>query len=159
MKNQWSAGTMSRANHMIYPPTVTEVEAIFFFPCSIRHRDRVCRIHLRMLRRLIAATEKGLPMLEYLYIGPLTEQNTILPHPSTPRAPIHAISCCPNLPFRSDVYCLWALSCPHLKISNHLPTLVGVASRKDLLGSLRTYPMQRHWTTLFYYFYFSFGGS
>jgi len=58
---------------------------------ALEHHDRVRRIRLRMrapqLMRLIAAIDGPFPLLEHLYICPLTPPDTNWPLPSTLRAP------------------------------------------------------------------------
>ena len=58
---------------------------------ALQHRDRVRRISLRMpvatLRRLVIAIDEEFPMLDYLYIGDLTNDNTGLMLPETFQAP------------------------------------------------------------------------
>ena len=59
---------------------------------ALTHRDRVRRIRLRMhvspLTRLIAAIDGAFPLLEYMYIQPLTVPDTNWSLPSTFRAPL-----------------------------------------------------------------------
>jgi len=58
---------------------------------ALHHHDRVRRISLRMpvpsLRRLIIAIDEKFPMLDYLYIGDLTNDHTDLMLPETFQAP------------------------------------------------------------------------
>jgi hypothetical protein len=58
---------------------------------ALQHRDRVCRISLRMpapsLQKLITAISDEFPILEFLSIGPRTKHNTHLILPSTFQAP------------------------------------------------------------------------
>jgi len=58
---------------------------------ALQHRDRVCRISLRMpapsLQKVITAINDEFPILEFLSIQPPTKQNTHLILPSTFQAP------------------------------------------------------------------------
>lgn len=58
---------------------------------ALRHRDRVCRIRLRMpvpdLQRFIMALDGRFPMLEYLYILPLLNYDMSLVFPKSFQAP------------------------------------------------------------------------
>ncbi len=58
---------------------------------ALQHRDRVCRISLRMLapslQKVITAINNEFPILEYLSIAPLMKHNTHLILPSTFQAP------------------------------------------------------------------------
>jgi hypothetical protein len=58
---------------------------------ALRHRDRVRRIRLLMpianLQKLILSLGGEFPMLEYLYVSPLTKHNTSLILPETLDAP------------------------------------------------------------------------
>ena len=75
--------------HTFETITVEDQEGILF---ALKHRDRVRRIRLRMhvppLVRLIAAIDGAFPLLEYLYIQPLTVPSTNWSLPSTFRAPL-----------------------------------------------------------------------
>ena len=58
---------------------------------ALKHRDRVRCIRLRAfvpsLARLVVAIEEGFPMLEYLYIEPMSAPDSNWSLPSTFRAP------------------------------------------------------------------------
>ena len=58
---------------------------------ALRHHRRVCRIRLCMpassLRRLLAAMDGEFPMLEYLYIKPLNDDDNDLSFPEAFKAP------------------------------------------------------------------------
>jgi hypothetical protein len=58
---------------------------------ALLHHDRVRRIRLRVsaqiLQKFIAAIDKELPILEYLFIGPLTYNNISLVVPGILQAP------------------------------------------------------------------------
>jgi len=58
---------------------------------ALQYRDRVRRIRLwrpvPILQELITALEEEFPMLEYLYIRPLTKPDTSLTLPKTLQAP------------------------------------------------------------------------
>jgi hypothetical protein len=70
-------------------PGITAKEEDIFL--ALQHRDRVRRISLRMpvanLRRFVIAIDDEFPMLDYLYIGDLTGDNTGLMLPETFQAP------------------------------------------------------------------------
>jgi hypothetical protein len=76
---------------------------------ALKHRDRVRRIRLRMhvplLTRLIAAIDGVFPLLEYLYIQPLTVPDTNWSLPSTFRAPLlrHLVLLNFTFPIRSPL--------------------------------------------------------
>ena len=59
--------------------------------CALRNRPQVRRIRLRMpassLQRLVAAIDGEFPMLEYLYIEPLADDDSGLSFPETFKAP------------------------------------------------------------------------
>jgi hypothetical protein len=65
-----------------------EEEGIMF---ALQHRDRVCRINLRMpvpgLQKVITALDDEFPMLEYLYIAPPIKHNSHFIFPATFEAP------------------------------------------------------------------------
>ena len=57
----------------------------------LQHRDRVCRIDLRLplssLQKLVTATNDEFPILEYLHVAPLTKHDARLALPRTFEAP------------------------------------------------------------------------
>ena len=74
--------------HVVTNITAEDKEGILL---ALKHRDRVRRIRLRAfvisLERLVAAIEEGFPMLEYLYIEPMSASDSNWSLPSTFRAP------------------------------------------------------------------------
>ena len=74
--------------HVVTNITAEDKEGILL---ALKHRDRVRRIRLRAfvtsLERLVAAIEEGFPMLEYLYIEPMSASDLNWSLPSTFRAP------------------------------------------------------------------------
>ena len=74
--------------HVVTNITAEDKEGILL---ALKQRDRVRRIRLRAfvisLERLVAAIEEGFPMLEYLYIEPMSASDSNWSLPSTFRAP------------------------------------------------------------------------
>ena len=93
------AGMLGNSPHLSHLPLIidylderhdatTELEGILF---ALRHRDRVRRIRLRMsvpnLQKLVVAIDDEFPLLEYLYITPVAQDNTSLTLSGTFQAP------------------------------------------------------------------------
>ena len=74
--------------HVVTNLTAENEEGILL---ALKHRDRVRRIRIRAfvtsLERLVAAIEEEFPMLEYLYIEPMSASDPNWSLPSTFRAP------------------------------------------------------------------------